>query len=61
MIGITKGGRLQKSGETATARGIGLQNINRTGIEHSPEIIDVIAVFTGCDLDARRCVISNEP
>src|SRR5215831_20911313 len=60
MIRFAQGCYLRKTGETATARHIGLQDIDRTTCQHFPEIIQIVSVFTCGDLNVLRRVDTNK-
>ena len=57
---ITERRCLQKASEPAAAGRIGLQDINRAALEHSPEIIDIVTVLARCDFHRLRRVLSNQ-
>lgn len=61
VMRLTECRNLQKSSEPSASRRVGLQNIDRARLEHSPEIIQVVAVFTRGDRHPRWSAITNQP
>ena len=61
LSGAAQGGRLQKSSYASTARGIGLQHIDRTSGKHALKIERVVAILSRRDLHPRWGAIANEP
>ena len=53
--------RLQEAGDAAAARGVGLQHVDRAGLEHAPEVRQVVAVLAGRDLHAGGRAVAQKP
>src|ERR1041385_965251 len=60
MKRVAERGGLQETSEPATARRIGLQDVDRAGFEHAAEIIDVIAVLAGGNFHSGRGAFANK-
>ena len=56
MRRLTKRVRHEKAGDAGATCCVGLQNINRAGVEHAAEVTFVVSVFASGDLYARRAL-----
>src|SRR5262249_58665291 len=54
-------GDLEKTRVAAASRGVRLQYVDGARLEHAAKIEGIVAIFAGCDLDACRRTIADEP
>ena len=50
----------QQAGDAGTAGGVGLQHIYRSSLQHTLEIKEIVAIFTGGNFHLRRSAVPQE-
>ena len=50
----------EKASDTSAARRVRLKNIDCAGLEHPAEVIRIIAIFAGGDVNAFRRAVANQ-